>query len=97
MKTTEMGITKEQFAEDAKKYTQTGYVAGAAKPTSDRWIKVDETTTIITTALTNITAITCLHNEVRIYCHEDLSCVSFPTPAEAEAFRDEILAKIDRL
>lgn len=65
--------------------------------TSDRWIKVDETTTIITTALTNITSIIRNGNDVTVYYGYD-NCESvFPTPAEAEAFRDEILAKIDRL
>ena len=97
MKTTEMGITKEQFAEDAKKSTQTGYAAGEVKPTSDRWIKMDENTTIITTALTNITSIIRNGNDVAVYCGHD-NCESvFSTTAVAEAFLDEILAKIDRL
>ena len=66
-------------------------------PTSDRWIKMDENTTIITTALTNITSIIRNGNDVTVYYGYD-NCESvFPTPAEAEAFRDEILAKIDRL
>lgn len=66
-------------------------------PTSDRWMKMDENTTIITTALTNITSIIRNGNDVTVYYGYD-NCESvFPTPAEAEAFRDELLAKIDRL
>lgn len=66
-------------------------------PTSNRWIKMDENTTIITTALTNITSIYRNGNDVTVYSGSD-NCESvFPTPAEAEAFLDEILAKIDRL
>ena len=63
-------------------------------PTSNRWIKMDEETTIITTALTNITSIYRNGNDVTVYSGSD-NCESvFPTPAEAEAFRDELLAKI---
>ena len=66
-------------------------------PTSDRWMKMDENTTIITTALTNITSIIRNGNVVAVCSGYD-NCESvFPTTAEAEAFIDEILAKIDRL
>ena len=66
-------------------------------PTSDRWMKMDENTTIITTALTNITSIIRNGNDITVYYGYD-NCESvFPTTAEAEAFRDEILANIDRL
>lgn len=66
-------------------------------PTSDRWIKADNNQTVILTALTRITCIICFANEVRIYCHDDFNCIAFTAPAEAEVFRDELLAKIDRL
>lgn len=66
-------------------------------PTSDRWMKMDENTTIITTALTNITSIIRNGNDITVCSGYD-NCESvFPTTAEAGAFRDEILAKIDRL
>ena len=75
-------------------------------PTSDRWIKVDDEETLILTALSHIKSIALLDGnggpyEVRYYFTSDRSneynskyCY---TLAEAEAFRDEILAKIDRL
>ena len=92
MKTTEMGITKEQFVEGAKKATQTGYAASPETikeynvvKTSDRWIKVDETTTIITTALTNITSIIRNGNVITVCSGYD-NCESvFPTPRRSRS------------
>jgi len=72
-------------------------------PTSDRWMKMDENTTIITTALTNITSIFLSDFQIgdkykiNIWYGENAVPLWLPTHAEAEAFRDEILAKIDRL
>ena len=66
-------------------------------PTSDRWIKVDEHNTIILTALSRITNIYCCEQGIKVYCGDSRSILDFDTLAEAEAFRDEILAKIDRL
>ena len=65
--------------------------------TSDRWIKVDENKTLVLTALTRITDILYYGNKIKICYGESSVVLEFPTPAEAEAYRDEILAKIDRL
>lgn len=80
---------------------------GDTVKTSDRWIKVDETLTIITTAVTNIVSIsiepvgeTSMNFLVSIYTSgskRPQADTRFTTFQYATAFRDEILAKIDRL
>ena len=76
--------------------------------TSDRWIKASDTYTVILTSKTNITDVIIEHIVVddtykktyvrlRVAGSETSGMVSFTNAAEAEAFRDEILEKIDRL
>ena len=76
--------------------------------TSDRWIKASDTYTVILTSKTNITDIIIdyivvddVYKKTYVRLHfagsETSGMVSFTNAAEAEAFLDEILAKIDRL